>query len=159
MISFKLFFESYLNEIDINNIVWYHGSSQKRDDLNYGNGIDGRGIYLTRDKDRAKIYSKRNTQGEENKTTYIHEIKINVDIKRVWDYSKNYDLKNLTNASWLKDMIQKNQSTIMDGSNAAIYLFGGSGRNNQELIDLGYQAILTYSDLIVLDKKIIVDIK
>jgi hypothetical protein len=150
-------FKIWLESRDLNNITWYHGGASKYDVLLPGNGIDGSGIYLTRDKNRALLYAKRDAKGVDRENYYIHEVRINLDLKRVWDCSKEYDLRNYTNASWVQDLINKygEKGVKMDGCSAREYLFG---KDNKELVNLGYQAILNNNDLIVLDDKVILSI-
>jgi len=144
-------------ESDINNLIWYHGGAMKYDKLLPGNGIDGPGIYLTKDRNRALLYAKRDAKGVDRESYHIHEVRVNLDLNRIWDCSKTYDLRNYTNADWVTDLFNKygEKGVVMDGCSAREYLFG---KNNDGLVDLGYQAILNNNDLIVLDESVIVQI-
>ncbi len=146
----ELIWESYNN---INNTIWYHGSPKKYNEFELGGGIDGGGIYLTKYKDRAIMYAQTDKLGNKYNTYYIHQVKVNLDKDDIWDTSKKYDLSKFTNDDWLMNLIKKHgdNAKYIDGGNAKIYL----GFNNNDLIELGYKAILTPSDLIILDKSTI----
>jgi hypothetical protein len=145
----ELIWESYTNEA-INNITWFHGSYKKHDTLEYGDGIDGIGIYLTKIKDRAKQYAQTNKQGGYSDTFYIHTVKVNININEIWNNDYTYNLSEFTDEKWLKDLIKQHgeKAKFMDGRNAKIYL----GFDNNDIKKLGYKAIYSNPDLIILDK-------
>jgi hypothetical protein len=146
------------SNIDVNNTIWYHGSASKRDNLEKGDGVDGVGLYLTKNKDRAERYAKKDKHGNVYENFYIHQIKVNVDSEHIWDYSKKYDLSKYTNATWLNELILKHGDSVkyMNGANARIYL---GWDNNDEFLKHGFKALLGFEDLIILDLKIIAEIK
>lgn len=136
---------------------YYHGGAQVYDELLPGDGIDGKGIYLTSDKRRAMMYGARDTSGAERKS-HITEVLVEDRVK-VWEDEGLYDLRNFTKASWLTELIQKygEQGAIMSGQNARVYLGWTPDQDpgNRNLKRLGYQAIHRGSDFIVLDPSII----
>lgn len=145
----ELIWESYTNE-NINMKNWFHGSYKKHDTLDYGNGVDGVGVYLTQSKDRAKRYAQKNKQGQDIDTYYIHTVKVNINDNEIWNNDDTYDLSEFTNEKWLEDLLKQHgeNAKFMDGRNAKIYL----GFNNNDLKKLGYKAIYSNPDLIILDK-------
>jgi len=145
----RFIINSSLNSLasSVNSTVWYHGSGLANlKELDWGGGIDGAGVYLTKDIKRAHMYASRGGDGSDRRP-YIYEVKVNVD--KVWDDAdENVVMSEYSNENWAKDL-------ILDGMNARTYL--GSDCNNL-LRTLGFDAILTYKDLIVLDKSCITQI-
>jgi len=139
---------------DPSKTTWYHGAGAKYVNLLPGDGIDGPGIYLTKDKRRAEMYAKRDTQGKDRDDFYVHEVKIKVDPKKVWNYSEQYDLRQYSSAPWVAELFEKHgeQGVMIDGQNAKIYL---GWDDNKKLKKLGFQALMSHTDLIVLDASII----
>ena len=45
--------------LNVSSTIWYHGAGAEHDSLIVGDGIDGIGVYLTKDLNRAKMYAKR----------------------------------------------------------------------------------------------------
>lgn len=138
--------------------IYYHGGAKVYDRLLPGGGIDGNGIYLTTDRDRALMYAKRDAHGVDRDPA-ITEVEVDLTGVKIWDYSKEFDLREFTDAPWLADMIEKygEKSATMNGENARIYLFGN---DNAGLRKLGYRALKKGTkknshDLIVLDPSII----
>jgi len=145
-------------DIDVNNTIWYHGSATKRDKLEKGDGVDGVGLYLTKNKQRAEMYAKKDKHGNVYENFYIHEVKVNINPNEIWDCSKKYDLSKYTNAPWLDELIQKHGEEIkyMKGLSAKIYL--GWAHDNDQLLKHGFKAILHFEDLIVLDLNIVKEV-
>jgi len=148
-------------KIDVENVsstTWYHGAPKKYSELKKGSGIDGPGIYLTHDKSRAEMYAKTDAQGNKYDTFYVHEVKVNLKPEEIWDYEKKFDLRDLSSEPWFDEWIKEygEESLIKSGQNAKIVL---GWEDNQELIKRGYKAILSPSDLIVLDPSVIVQVE
>ena len=138
--------------------TYYHGGAKRYDRLRPGDGVDGKGIYLTSDLKRAEMYGKRDTSGKD-RAAHITEVAIDLSRIKVWDYGETFDLRDFSSASWVDDLIKKHgeKSVLMNGENARIYLFGN---DNTGIKKLGYKAIKkplfgNKHDLIVLDDSII----
>ncbi len=153
--------------------IFYHGGPKFFDKLTPGRGIDGKGIYLTDDLQRAIMYASKGIDGVD-RTPHIMEVNVNTDGVKVWDAKSetaNIDLRdfmNETNKHWINELQEKygEKGVIHTGSSAMQYLFGANGeRRNEGLIDtqmlkdLGYKAIRKWHDFIVLDDSIIQSIK
>lgn len=156
------FYEFYniLNEIsntEINNTIWYHGGPTKYEKLISGNGgIDGDGIYLTKDPKRATLYAKKDQKGNPIEG-YLHKVKINIDSNKIWDCEKIYDLRDYSKENWVQELYNKygENGVKLDGCTAREFLFG---KDNSGLRNLGFQAILNNNDLVVLDDNIIISV-
>ena len=137
---------------------YYHGGAAQYDELKPSeSGLDGPGIYLTDDLQRAKMYGSRG-KDHIDREPYITTVYIDFDNAKIWDDSDIVDLRDYTDAPWISELIDKygEEGVIKDGLNARIYLGWGDKDKNQGLKDLGYQAIKKHSDLIVLDPSIII---
>lgn len=133
--------------------TYYHGGAETYSDLKPGNGVDGEGIYLANDRNRAVTYGKRDASGVD-RTPHITQVDVDTTGKKIWDDTAQYDLRNFTNAPWLDDLINKygEKSAIMSGQNARVYL---GFKDTAKLKELGYAGIKGESDFIVLDPSII----
>jgi hypothetical protein len=152
----ELIYEGLIPKQDVSKVLWYHGGDTKRESLISGDGVDGEGIYLTKNPKRAEMYAKKNKFGNQTENYYVHKVIVKVNPSKVFDYNENIDLRDF-NPPWLKKFIDQygEKASILNGQNAKIYM----GWDNNDLKKMGFDAILTDIDLIVLNPSIIVNIE
>lgn len=153
--------------------TYYHGGEKSYEKLIPGNGVDGVGIYLTNDFNRAFMYASKRDGRDTN--PHITEVDVDIENAKIWDDSSTkYSIKEFlkehyTPSEFVKfdinnimerDIKQFNlgndafSNKISMGAIRNSWIFS-DGDKNDKLKSWGYQAIKAYSDLIVLDDKII----
>jgi hypothetical protein len=133
----------------INNTTWWHGSGRSNlaeVGLQFGDGMDGKGIYLTREKTRAQMYARRGADGVD-RDSYVYQVEVNV--KKAWDDRANFLMSDYTDADWAKDL-------TLDGMNARVYLGLDS---NSVLTRRGFDCIHRGTDLILLNKSCVKSVR
>lgn len=146
----------------------YHGGGAEYDELKPGTGMDGDGIYLTTDENRAMTYAKRDNQGIDREP-HVTQAQIDPTLAKVWDDQANYVVSDV-----LGDAEAQRIYSLFEGqykergvpmppfaewnksqSGQWIRTTMIADRSNKRLLDLGYNVIKNGSDRIVLDPKVL----
>ena len=141
---------------DINKTVWYHGGDSGYTHLRAGDGIDGRGVYLTADLPRAKMYSHRDTNGNDRERPCVYTVRVHIDPARIFDTEQRADIREYIaeDTPWVAELLAQYGERAMCMNLATLKIY--AGWDNDDLIDLGYHAILHYEDLVLLDPDLVV---
>lgn len=144
----------------------YHGGASEYETLSPGTGVDGDGIYLTTDKNRATVYGKRDNQGVDREP-HITEATIDPTKAKVWDDQATYDVvdvlgenearamyEKLISQGWLRhyktgELIPFEDWRQQSGQTIRVQYI--ADRSNKKLLEMGYNVIKNNSDRIVLD--------
>lgn len=141
----------------VNATTWYHGGACGFENLIKGKGVAGDGLYLTKNRKRAEMYAKKDNAGKLRENPCVYEVRVRIEPAKIFYGSKMYNLAEWVDkinskqfTEWVQNTVAKygEQSVIMDGQNANIVL---SGRNNEKMIELGYDAFTENDDLILLN--------
>lgn len=145
---------------------FYHGGGREyRDDMTAGGGVDGPGYYFTTSCRRALQYGKRDTEGRDREP-FITTVAIDLDKHKIWHDDEKVNANDFIVREgfgrleprvyeWLiRDHKNNDEGRSLDVDRAFIRQLW-LDKNNEMLKEMGYQAIKTNRDLIVLDPSII----
>jgi hypothetical protein len=140
--------------------TYYHGGAQIYQRLRPGRGIDGIGIYLTTNLNRAIMYGSRGVDGKDREP-FITVVEVDLDKWRYWDNQAKYNIKFFSEAAPFIDKLVADygpEAVNMNGSGALLFMFGDpntTDRNDILRDKYGMMAIKSDPDLIVLEPGII----